>query len=211
MRATEILTERQLLFEMPYLRAGSVDWGLEDQTLNLRRAGVIVHSSPTILRQNQFGTFYRLTRRNGGEFALIAADTGMIVYYMQYETAQRAGLGRCATQVKVWMTIAPGSIGIATEVFFRIMLTDFDSMVSDHIQTDDGRQFWLRRMAEAIQKDMRVGLLDHGTPIEYDSRIGWSSWLAKVDGWGKLPEHHERLFFISTTPFRPSSLTLPEA
>lgn len=197
MRATEILPER-LLFEMPYLMAGSVNWGLDDPRRNQRRAGVIVHSNPTIVSQDRFGTLYRRAIPGGGEFARIAGKD--IVYFMRYQTAQRPRLDQCATQVQVWQTIAPGGPpSTAAHVFFDIMLVEFDTMVSDHVQTADGRGFWLRRMAQAITRGMRVGLLDHGTPIEYDPQIGWNAWLANVDGWGKLPEHHERLFYISTT------------
>ena len=130
----------------------------------------------------------------------IAADSGLITYFMEYATTRRGGFGNRATQVKVWATIAPGMVGMATHVFFNVMLVEYDTMVSDRIQTEDGRKFWLRRMAEAIQNEsMQVGLLDHGTPITYDPNIGWNPWLTKVDGWGQKPEHHARLFYISKT------------
>ncbi len=116
---------------------------------------------------------------------------------MEYVTASHGMFGNCATQIKVWATIAPGMVGIAADIFFNTMLAEYDTMVSDRVQTDDGRKFWLRRMAEALQKGMYIGLLDHGTTIAYDPKISWNQWLAQVDGWGKNPEHHERLFYIT--------------
>lgn len=196
MRIAEV-TEPQKLFEMPYLDAGQIDWGLSDPVRNGRRSGLIQHTPHTILRSDQFGALYRRVRPQGGDFAHIATKTGLITYFMEYTTTQRGVFGKSATQIKVWATIAPGMVGIAADIFFNVMLAEFDSMISDRIQTDDGRRFWLRRMAEAIQKGMHVGLLDHGMPMPYDAQIGFQPWLAKVDGWGQNPEHHERLFYIS--------------
>jgi hypothetical protein len=199
MRATEILPEREALFEMPYLTAGRVDWGLDDPRRNRRRATAILHSNPMTVRQDKYGSLYRIANPGGGgEFARIGT-AGQIVYYMQYRTAQRQGFGQCATQVKVWMTIAVGTAGLAADVFFHIMLAEFDTMISDHIQTEDGKRFWLRRMSEAIPKQMQVGLFDHGTAIFYDPQVDFDQWVAKTDAWGTRPEHHERIFFISKT------------
>ncbi len=63
------------LFEMPYLTAGSVDFGLEDPTRNLRRAVLIQNTPHTIIRSDKFGILYRRKQPQGGDFAHIATDT----------------------------------------------------------------------------------------------------------------------------------------
>lgn len=195
MRAFEITKSN--LFEMPYLDAGTFDWGLEDPKRNLRRATLIQNTPHKVVRSDQFGILYRRTRSQGGDFAYVVADTKLITYFMEYVAAQRGIFGKSATQIKVWASIAPGMVGITGDVFFNIILAEYDTMVSDRVHTDDGRKFWLRRMAEALQKGMHIGLLDHSKIIAYDPKIGWNQWLTNVDGWGTKPEHHDRLFYIT--------------
>ncbi len=190
------IKEIQPLFEMPYLMAGNLDWGLNDDRKNRRRTGVILHKNGTVIHGDNFGTLYRVVNIHGGEFAYISNDTHLISYYMQYRTTQRTDFGNCATQIKLWATIAPGMVGLAGDVFFNIMLADYDTLISDHVHTDDGRRFWIRRMAEAVEKGFRVGLIDHDTVVKYDG-TGFQTWLNQIDGWGKSSQHRERLFYIT--------------
>jgi len=181
--------------------AGTADWGLNDPKRNLRRATALLHNNPTLIETNKFGSFYRLAGAyGGGEFAHISATSSLITYYMKYESKTRADLGRCATQVKVWMTIAPGMTSIAKDTFFKIMLAEFNTMISDRIQTDDDRRFWMRRMAEAISNGMRVGMIDVNTIMDYDPSIDFQTWINSIDSWGKDSKHRDRLFYISNIP-----------
>ena len=187
---------KKKLFEMPYLATGYMTFGLEDPELNARRKDMIVNSDPVVLWDKNGGTLYFLKSISGGQFCYVSETTKRIEYYMQYTAFDMPRMGRCATQVKVWTRASPR--GISAEVFFNYMLSNqFDTMVSDRIQSYDGRRFWIRQMVEGIGLGYNIGLLSGDEIQTYDAQNDFTSWITGTDGWGISSEHHERRFYIS--------------
>lgn len=66
------------------------------------------------------------------------------------------------TQIAIWTdytsryTDLPSGERVSKYVFFNILLPLADAIVSDALQTDDGRRFWINRTKESILKNLHV-------------------------------------------------------
>jgi hypothetical protein len=90
--------------------------------------------------------------------ALINKQTKETVYYVELEkdTVDM----KSVTQVKVWRhMIDSGVDGMAARVF-DYLVEKFGTIVSDDIQTQLGKRFWIKRMVEADSKGYEVGLIN---------------------------------------------------
>jgi hypothetical protein len=126
------------LFEMPFLIAGTVTWGLEKSNRNKQQKAAILKKNPTIIESNNNGVLYSGPNAKGGYFCFISKVTWEIEYFMQYEDDVLPILKSSATQIILWNRSSP--TGTTTNVFFNHMLKQFNSMVSDESQTVDGQR-----------------------------------------------------------------------
>ena len=181
------------LFEMPQVLTYAVDWGLSDDIKNKRRADMLLHDNPSVLREFSSGKLYKTNT----EVFFISNATSLIDYYMKYKVAQIQHLGNCATQIKVWRRAGIGVKSLTSLVFYDIMLGEFDTMVSDREQSQDGKRFWIDRLAESLSDGRSIGLIDKQTIIPYDQSLSFPVWLKTVNGWGNSDSYQEKLFFIS--------------
>jgi len=181
------------LMEMPQLTTNDVDWGLPEDRLNRRRVGSLLHNNPPPIRNFSSGKLYKTSQ----EVFFVSNDTGLIDYYMKFENGTILGLGYCATQVKVWRRAGIGVRNLTSVVFYEIMLGEFDTMVSDRIQTEDGRRFWIDRLSESNADDRQIGVIDNKKIQPYAHTMTFPNWISSVDGWGRASSYQEKLFFIS--------------
>jgi len=191
---------REIIFEMPRLIAsGDLDFAkrLDNTGSNRTCVEKFLMLDPEAVKTDKYGTLYVKETLNGGVYLYVSFETGIASYYMNYETMDRETLGHCATQVAVWASLARGMINITAYTFFDIMLKKFDTMVSDNAQSEDGRRFWIRRMIDALEKNLTVGIIDHDEIKVFDKNANFQEWLAGLDAWGKTSDHQNRLFFIS--------------
>ncbi|WP_275556625.1 hypothetical protein [Mixta sp. Marseille-Q2659] len=113
---------------------------------------------------------------------------------------------KICTQIMVWKTVQPqhdAAVSGLPQEFFRHFLSRYSIVVSDSEQTSDGRRFWERMIAWAIQADGYHVYVSDGTeedrPLTFmtswDDFYGtWASFC-----WGKDRDcHSHRLFVIST-------------
>jgi hypothetical protein len=198
MRLNEIDNEldySKKLFEMPFLIAGKVTWGLEKTDKNKRQKNAILKKNPTVVEANNNGILYSVPNSKGGYFCFISKITGEIEYFMQYKDEILPILKSSATQIMVWNRSSP--TGTTTKVFFDYMLKEFNTMVSDDSQTVDGQRFWQRQLIEGIGRGFNIGMLDGSTMKNYDTITDYNTWLQSVDGWGTTDAHWDRRFFVT--------------
>jgi len=181
------------LMEMPQVTTTNLDWGLSTDVVNRRRANMLLHDNPSPIRIFSAGKLYKTLQ----EVFFVSNDTGLIDYYMKYKNGQIPGLGQCATQVKVWRRAGIGVRNLTSIVFYEIMLREFDTMVSDRVQTEDGQRFWIDRLSESRADGRQIGIIDHANIVPYDRSMIFADWLKFVNGWGRDNLYQEKLFFIS--------------
>jgi len=96
--------------------------------------------------------------RNGGYF-ITPKDESYVAYFVQYKPITYSKLGlKALRQALVWRK-TKGDI-VATSmplrVFFEILLPKFGQIISDYEQTEFGRDFWLRAVDMAFEKNLFV-------------------------------------------------------
>ncbi|MGL4925644.1 MAG: hypothetical protein ACRC4K_02235 [Plesiomonas shigelloides] len=127
-----------------------------------------------------------VSNMKGDQFRLLTlGDTPEIVYALKIIFRQDVVVGtKTCTQVMVWRTSRAGHSralqGLASLVFDHLLSTHV-IMVSDNMQTHDGRRFWMARISEAINAGYSVYMAD-GTeeefplhPITNDDQL-YDSW-----------------------------------
>ncbi len=123
-----------------------------------------------------------------------------IAYLVHLQMTHLKGLdSRSVTQVEVWRKIGGGlPRGLASHVFFSILLKRFQYIVSDQSQTDRGMEFWLDQLATAHGLGHRVGVM-------VDDEVSWKGrdqtfniWirLMKDKAWGRDNIHYDTRLVI---------------
>lgn len=185
----------EIINEMPEL-VSAMDWDYPNPKTNRQKTQEILSNNPATIGSFPTANLVQLDGNFGGQIALISTKTNLMEYYVHYEITNFPALGRCATQVKLWRHSLCSVMNIASKVFDEVLLTSFDTIVSDSRQTDRGREFWLGRIA-GYANSKTVGLM-YGTEIRtYDLKDDLSSWIIAQDAWGKGKNYRYRRFFIS--------------
>jgi hypothetical protein len=80
-------------------------------------------------------------------------------YVVQIKSKNWNWMPVTATQCILWRNPAsPYVQNITTKIFFNYILQNYPVIMSDKLQTDNGQQFWLRQMANAINRNYEVGV-----------------------------------------------------
>ena len=148
--------------------------------------------------------FFRTGKGQTGFYIVQDKETNTITYLVRYETKNWKYFGKSVTQVALWRkTGEPTSVGITQEVFFDHLIKDYPTIISDAQQTNDGRDFWKDRMAQAVAKGFRVGLADvQVKKIDwFDRSVPFSKWLTdRENAWGNDKKLRVQRFLISRDP-----------
>jgi hypothetical protein len=184
-------TFRQFLSESPQI-VSPTDFTLEDDSKNKKLADSLLKKKVDTLEDNK--DYITFVTGNGikGYVVLIDKDSGLIDYLSKYQRSTFKALhtNNFITQVVVWRR--KGSInvqGITSKIFFDYYLNKYKAIMSDQLQTLDGKQFWMDQMAKAVQKGHKVGLADMNLKnIDFydSSKETYNSWIKRMDkiGWG---------------------------
>ncbi len=135
------------------------DWGLNDDSVNLKRSNSVLKSSKKqAVESIGDSTLYELP--NG--YTLIHNDTKKIVYDMRFEYNYYKFLNqKMVSQVRVWRDIgSPDSKNVAEKIFFEYLLPAHKVVATDTEQTSYGKRFWDLRIAEAFYKGYKVYYID---------------------------------------------------
>ncbi|MGL5303488.1 MAG: hypothetical protein ACRC9M_07780 [Aeromonas sp.] len=137
------------------------------------------------------------------EIALVQDSSQSVVYYNKVIIVPYVDL-RCrpATQQLVWRSPVYKHRDIlsnlAGAIFFNFILSRYDVIMSDNVQTGEGQYFWQRQMSEALARALCVyhyelisGKLTH---IKSDDELA-----ALIDKlWGVTDSYKESLAIISS-------------
>lgn len=87
---------------------------------------------------------------------------GRIVWLVKYEVIKRNWLpNHTTTQVALWRggTVIFSSQA-SSKLFFNIVFKRTGCILSDRVQTEDGKRFWTSRIRDSLQKKLHVALVD---------------------------------------------------
>lgn len=126
---------------------------------------------------------------------------GEIVYYMKYKKFDKKLVGvPSVTQTAVWQSLTGGLIsGFAKLFVFTHLLKEYPAILSDKLQTERGRDFWIRLMDQALEKGYKVGLVDfNGQKVHLiPDENSLSQWYRLDEGaWSWHSNKHQGLRFV---------------
>lgn len=178
----------QLILEAPEA-IGPTEFNLDDRVINRTFAAKQMKRVTEVIEDN---ADYQLARTGDGQngwILLFNKHDQTADYVVQYRTRRWKLLPPTVTQCVLWRSA--GSIyarGITVRIFFDYLLHQHPAIMSDRLQTDAGNRFWLDRMADAISRKLRVGVveLNRRTINWFDPTSGQSfrDWLDDQNTYG---------------------------
>ena len=172
---------------------------------NIIQGGKFLRRCKEVFEETDVSILFRTGIGHDGYIVLLDKRTNYVNYFARFEYVKLDGT-KHVTQIGVWtsdeMTLDPAIYnGIATRVFFDILLKRFKTIASEQEQTQDGKRFCVKRMANAIVRNHKVGLLKVGTKtIEYYDHSTFKTigdWIASLEvTWGPDPRHKRYRFII---------------
>jgi hypothetical protein len=146
--------------EMAPQIALSTEFGFDDKIQNQKFAKKYYRSSKKeIIKEFPNGEIlYKL----GNKFILIDIEVPQIQYIVQYEIKNSIMLNhQTIQQVKVWRNDLSHNVkGLAELIFFKKLLPLTDIIVTDALQTYDGKKFWFNRIMDAFRLNLNLYSID---------------------------------------------------
>jgi hypothetical protein len=144
----------------------------------------------------------------GRQFCLIDETNNHLIYYMRWEEIFHKFVGhRAACQIAVWRDQnKPGYEETAREIFFDHLLPKYGVVITDALQTPDGRTFWIRRVGDAFRRNLNVYYLNlmqstDGVSrelIKIESVADFERLNKEKDFWGETEKFRARKIIISS-------------
>jgi len=188
----------RLLFESPR-DIDSVDFGLSDPIKEAR----LVYDLNRDSRTNVIGTYAGLELKKCGHTIFVMSDTRRLLYFVKFVDKSYSALrGRHVTQIAVWRRAGTPS-GLAKHVFWEYLFPIHCTIMTDSMQTAQGRYFWGDRVQEALQSGhlvYRVNVLKRErSPIR--SFDEFEAWRRTV--YGAEDKHEQERVIITDNPLPP--------
>jgi hypothetical protein len=151
------------------------------------------------------GTGYRIIRTCDGHrgwIMLYNEKEKKADYAIQYLTRQWPFLNsRTVTQIITWRDATSlFAANITKHIFYDILLDRYPAIMSDLVQTPQGNDFWRRRMLDASQKGLRVGVVkvNKKSVDWFDPKAGLSlgQWLGPPSKTYDPAKHFEMIRYI---------------
>lgn len=99
----------------------------------------------------------------GDKIVLLNVTRGTVDYYVKLEQGNFKLTGKYITQVEVWRSSNVPVHGVVEKVFFDHILKSHDTVLSDSLQTNDGRRLWVNLVGYAFEKNKFVYVVDLNT------------------------------------------------
>lgn len=196
------------LFEMPK-EINATEFNLDDQKVNRRVATDFRNGGELLETEDVEGGTLSLCQK-GNSIALIFQPEDApirLLYMVRWKEIFHKFVGHKAiTQVAVWRDkLSAFTSAIAPKIFWEYLLPQHEVLMTDALQTPDGRTFWMRRVAEAFDHHLRVYYLNllpsaGGQPrelIEIRSKGQFEKLAAEKEFWGREDLHRTRKIIIS--------------
>lgn len=199
------------LFEAPQ-ELNATEFNLDDPKVNRRLAHDFTHNGEKLEDVTERLSLWQRGRR----IALVLEDPGKprsLIYYVQWKERFHKLIGHKAiSQVAVWRdALDPRSKGIAAKIFWEHLLPIHEVMMTDTMQTPDGKRFWTNRVAEAFEHRLRVYYLNllpapatgERELIEIHDLQHFADLAREKDFWGREDLHQARKIIISDKELTP--------
>jgi hypothetical protein len=99
----------------------------------------------------------------GDKIVLLDIVDKKVDYYVKIYQGKFKITGKYATQVEVWRTKERAVYGVVKKVFFDYILKSHNTVLSDSLQTNEGRGLWVNLVSYAFEKNLNVYVVDLNT------------------------------------------------
>jgi hypothetical protein len=197
MKLSQLFEEKQIIVESPSLIDNIDDHPLFDLQSNRRALEKLNKLDLRVIKQLSDTTaLYTAQKRDRTVYAAINHNAKIITYYMEFETNHHVAIGRYGAQAFVWVDQFDKSVrSLPKAVFFDYALKNVGVIATDSLQTPKGKDFWLRRLKEAFDRNLFVyyvnivsdqikQLHEFSDVKEFDMK--YKIWTKSLEGTGKL-------------------------
>ena len=135
-------------------------------------------------------------------FYYYTATDGLVTYAIQCELVDVPTIGKAVCQTSLWRNKQYSSTtSIPSWVFYNQLMPKYGRILSDKSQSKDGREFWVRRIAEAFMQGYFVYVVDTRKGINIlrvnDSKDYDQKWATRL--WSTDQEYQKVRICISKT------------
>jgi hypothetical protein len=188
------------IFDTPQLVAPT-DFNLADPIENRELAKKLLKKKTELIQDSVDYEIIRSGDNRNGNIALVNKHSNMLDYLVHYAAKYYSHIGETVTQLKLWRRRgSPYVQGITRQIFYSYLLQNYPMIMSDNQQTDDGRKFWLDRMAEATTLGYRVGLANLYTrSVEWfdPAHSTFGEWISNHEQWGAEDSYRGLRYLIA--------------
>ena len=154
----------QELYETPMLIGDhafdpSIDgYDLTDSDENTKAYEKIMNSSKSrqIEKHNDSQYLYSY----GDKIVLLDIKDKKVDYYVKIFQGKFKITGKYTTQVEVWRSKERAVYGVVKKVFFDYILKSHTTILSDSLQTNEGRGLWVNLVSYAFERGHNVYVVD---------------------------------------------------
>ena len=151
--------EIDVLCESP--RFSSPDeFGLDDHRMNETKAKILLADKNCKLVSKSLNLYKVCPDEDGKNVMFITGYGGKVItYYVSWEIEKLSLLPKeSITQVAVWKSVIQGNTAMG--LFWKYIFSKTKLAVSDRVQTEDGKRFWMRAVDQAVKKGYYCYLLN---------------------------------------------------
>lgn len=185
------------LTEMPKLLPNPDDFNMGDDDISHLEYQRLIRSQFNPLQETDDFIVGQTYSDEEGEFFVLDLKAKRVCYTAQYDVYEIDDLGRCCVESLLWKSPTCPVPDITKKIFYGPMLNQFDAIVSDASHTQDGRAFWMRRMAECAAKGLTVGLMPHDGALQVYPGGNIDEWISSLGTWGVDESFSDSRFFVS--------------
>lgn len=192
-----------ILTEAPGLISDTDEFDLKYPKTNSIRARQILNNPKSVIIWSYNDHIHLYELKN--TYALVDTIKFTILYWVKYEiTYSKFTEKQTVTQVEVWREKGEQQItsGIPKTVFYEILLPKTGNMLTDVLQTKDGKGFWLDRIGDAFKLGLYVYYVSLIPPREIIQLHNLQDvYTVEHKTWGN-PAHifRTKKIIITTTP-----------
>ncbi len=195
----------QDLIESPQ-NAIPTNFRLNDTSFNLQFSKRQLRRKVESLEDTQDYEIFRTGDGQRGWVLLYNKSEQKTDFALIYRTIHKNWLPPAVTSNIIWSdATSPYTSKLAGRMFFEFLVGRYKTILSDGLQTPNGKRFWQRQMTDAAQKGFRIGL------VNFNSRkVDWyvpttgsfQRWLSQIDmvAYGDADKFRGLRFEIIATP-----------
>jgi len=121
-----------------------------------------------------------------------------LIWLVKFETIRKTWLPcKATTQVALWRTGHIAFIEGATKtLFFNVVLPRTGCVLSDRLQTEDGRRFWTARLRDALNLDFNIALANFDRHEVASVTTFRQVFELSAAAWGDAKTHQNKRWLI---------------